>query len=210
MRIGIIGAGMIGATLGKLWAAAGHQVMLSSRHPDSLGPVVAPLGANARAGTVEEAAAYGEVELLAVPFGALADLGPRLAGALAGKVVLDAGNPFPHRDGTAAAEAIRSGRGSGRWTAEKLPGARLVKAFNALFFRTMLSEAHRPGDRLGIPLAADDADALSVASRLVRDAGFEPVLLDGGLDRAKDFDPETPIWNKGMTGRALRHHFGMT
>jgi predicted dinucleotide-binding enzyme len=208
MRIGVLGAGMIGATLGRLWARAGHEVMLSSRHPESLGPIVAPLGGAARSGTPEEAAAFGEVALLAVPFGALAALAPRIAPALAGKVVLDAGNPFPQRDGAAAAEAIREGRGSGRWTAARLPDARLVKAFNTNFFQILQTEAHRAGDRLAVPLASDDAGALEVAAVLVRDAGFEPVVI-GPLDRARDFDPESPVWNKGMTARALRHHFGL-
>lgn len=208
MRIGVVGAGMIGATLGRLWARAGHEVMLSSRHPGSLGPVIATLGPSARAGTPEEAAAFGEAVLLAVPFGAMAELGPRLSSALAGKVVLDAGNPFPHRDGAAAAEVTRGGRGSGRWTAERLPGARVVKAFNAIFFQTLQTEAHRAGDRLGVPIASDDPAALEAAAALVRDAGFEPVPI-GDLDRARDFDPESPVWNKGMSARALKHHFGM-
>jgi predicted dinucleotide-binding enzyme len=207
MRIGIIGAGMIGATLGKLWAKAGHEVMLSSRHPGSLGPVVEGMG-NARAGTAEEAAAFGEVVLLAVPFGALADLGPRLAPALEGKVVLDAGNPFAHRDGVAAVEAMREGHGSGRWTAGRLPGARVVKAFNTVYFQTLTMEAHRAGDRIGIPLAGDDPGAMEVAAGLVRDAGFDPVPV-GPLERARDFDPDSAVWNKGMTGRTLRHHFGL-
>lgn len=208
MRIGIVGAGMIGSTLGRLWSRAGHEVMLSSRHPESLGPVVAPMGPGARAGTPEDAAAFGEVVLLAVPFGTLATLGPRLDPAVSGKVVIDAGNPFPHRDGVAAAEAIRDGRGSGRWTAARLPHARLVKAFNSMFFQTLATEAHRAGDPLGMPVASDDAGAIEVASGLVRDAGFEPVVV-GGLDRARDFDPESPVWNKGMSARALRHHFGI-
>jgi predicted dinucleotide-binding enzyme len=209
MRIGIVGAGMIGSTLGRLWAAAGHEVMLSSRHPDSLGPVLAPMGPRARGGTPEEAGAFGEAVLLAVPFGTLTDLGPRLAASLASKVVLDAGNPFPHRDGAAAAEAIRDARGSGRWTAERIPGARVVKAFNTVYFRTLASEAHRAGDRLGVPLAGDDPAAIEVAARLVRDAGFDPVAV-GPLDRARDFDPDSAIWNKGMSGRTLRHHFGLS
>lgn len=208
MRIGVIGAGMIGATLGKLWSAAGHEVKLSSRHPDSLAPVIAAMGPRASAGTPEEAAAFGEAALLAVPFGALGELGPRLAASLSGKVVLDAGNPFPHRDGVAAVEAIRGGRGSGRWTADRLPGARVVKAFNTVFFRTLAGEAHRAGDHMGVPIAGDDPAALDVASRLVRDAGFDPVVV-GALDRARDFDPDSPVWNKGMSGRALRHHFGI-
>src|SRR5262245_39902322 len=124
MRIGVIGSGMIGATLGELWAKAGHDIVVSSRHPDDLKPLAERLGARARAGTPEEAASFGEVILLAVPFFATPDLGAQLASALAGKVVLDAGNPYAGRDGAAAEAVARSDRGSGRFTAEHMPGAR--------------------------------------------------------------------------------------
>jgi hypothetical protein len=208
MRIGIIGAGMIGATLGELWVKAGHEIRLSSRHPEALAPLAARLGERAAAVTTEEAAAFGEVVLLAVPFSAMAELGPRLASALAGKVVLDAGNPFAARDGSAALAVAAKGQGSGRWTAEHLPGARVVKAFNTVYFKTLASAGQATGERVGIPLAGDDAAALEVAASLVRDAGLDPVIV-GPLDRARDFDPGTAVWNKGTTGPALRALFGV-
>jgi hypothetical protein len=206
MRIGIIGAGMIGGTLAALWTKAGHDVMVSSRHPGSLAPLVARLAPRIRAGTPEEAAVFGEVVLLAIPFGATAQLSAEVVSALAGKVVLDAGNPFARRDGTAAGEVEREARGSGAWTARHLPGARVVKAFNTVHYATLGSEAHRSGDRVAIPLAGDDPGALATASQLVSDAGFEPVGV-GGLERAREFDPGTAVWNSGMTGRELRKRF---
>jgi 8-hydroxy-5-deazaflavin:NADPH oxidoreductase len=195
MRIGIIGAGMIGGTLGGLWARAGHQVLLSSRHPDEIG-VALP------SATPEEAARFGDVVLLAVPFAATAELSAATKAALAGKVVLDAGNPFPLRDGDAAVAVSRSGRGSGRWTAERLPGARVVKAFNTVYSETLASQAGRAGERIGIPLAADEADAMELAEALVRDAGFDAVPV-GPLDEARRFDPGTPPWNTGATAAEL-------
>lgn len=209
MRIGIVGSGMIGATLGELWVKAGHEVLLSSRHPADLAALIEKLGERARAGTAEEAVAMGEAILLAVPFSAVVDLGARLAAALAGKLVLDAGNPYPGRDGAAAEEVARSGRGSGRWTAQHLPGARVVKAFNTVYFKTLAAEAHRAGDRVGIPLAGDDDAAIAIAAQLVRDAGFDPVVV-GPLDRVKDFDPGTPVFNTGMSGPELRRQLGVT
>jgi len=89
------------------------------------------------------------------------------------------------------------------------PGARWVKAFNSVYFKTLESEAHRSGDRLGIPLAGDDRDALEVASRLVRDAGFDPVIV-GDLARGREFEPNTPPYNTGMSGEKLRQYFRIT
>jgi predicted dinucleotide-binding enzyme len=208
MRIGVIGAGMIGGTLGELWAKAGHEVMLSSRHPESLRERVSHQRPAPRVGTPEEAAAFGELVLLAIPFGATPNLPDAVKRSLSGKVVLDAGNPYPQRDGAAAAEAQREGRGSGYWTARHLPGARVVKAFNTVYFKTLAAQAHQGTDRVGIPLASDDAQALQTAAQAVREAGFEPVPL-GALERARDFDVGTPVYNTGMTGSALRRHFGL-
>jgi hypothetical protein len=208
MRIGIIGAGMIGSTLAELWAKAGHEVMVSSRHPESLQELVSRVRHELRAGTPEEAAAFGEVVLLAIPFGATPGLPDAVKRSLSGKVVLDAGNMYPQRDGAAAIEAQKEGRGSGHWTARHLPGARVVKAFNTVYFKTLLAQAHQGTDRVGIPLASDDARAAEVAAQVVLDAGFEPVQL-GALERAREFDVGTPVYNTGMTGSALRRHFGL-
>lgn len=207
MRFGIIGAGMIGGTLGTLWAKAGHEVMVSSRHPESLRELVDKVGHGMRAGTLEEAAAFGEVVLLAIPFGATPGLPEAVKKSLSGKVVLDAGNIYPQRDGAAAIEAQREGRGSGTWTARHLPGARVVKAFNTVYFKTLAAQAHQGTDRVGIPLASDDAQAAEVAAQAVLEAGFEPVQV-GALERSRDFDAGTPVYNTGMTGSALRKHFG--
>jgi predicted dinucleotide-binding enzyme len=88
------------------------------------------------------------------------------------------------------------------------PGARWVKAFNTVYFKTLESDAHRDGDRVGIPLASDDAAALDVAAELVRDAGFDPVIV-GPLARGKEFEPDTPMYNTGKSGRELREFFSV-
>ncbi|MHB8879726.1 MAG: NADPH-dependent F420 reductase, partial [Myxococcaceae bacterium] len=117
MRIGIIGSGNMGATLGQHWARAGHQVFYSSRHPQTLKPLVTRTGENARAGKPEEAAAFGEVLFLGVPYGAMPELAAMLGPLAGGKVVLDAGNIIPNRDGALAAEVKATGKGSGAYTA---------------------------------------------------------------------------------------------
>lgn len=202
MNIGIIGGGNIAGTVGVLWAAAGHAVRFGTRHPEQLGPLLTRAGHGASAGTAEEAAVFGEVVFCSAPYGVWPDLAPALSGALAGKVVMDSANPYPERDGAFARETIAAGEGSGAPVARLLPGARLVRAFNSVYFKTLEAEAHRAGDRVGIPLAGDDAAALLIAADLVRDAGFEPVVV-GALLRAREFDPGTAVYNSGMRSADL-------
>jgi predicted dinucleotide-binding enzyme len=206
MRIGIIGAGHIGGTLATLWAKAGHEVFVSSRHPEQLQELARSLGPKAHAGTPREAASFGEVVLVSVPYGALPGIGHDLATELKGKVVLDTGNPYPERDGPMAEEARR--KGTGIASAELLPGVRLVRAFNAIRAQDLRTQAHRAGEPVAIPIAADDAEALVVASRLVRDAGFEPVVV-GPLVKAKTFDVGTPVYTQLLTARELRSRLGL-
>jgi predicted dinucleotide-binding enzyme len=206
MRIGIIGAGMIGSTLAEVWVAAGHDVRLASRHPDQLRPLVERLGTRASAGTPQDAAAFGEVVMLTVPLKALPELARDLAPALAGKVVLDTGNASERRDGASATQASAHPQGSAGWAAAMFPASRWVKAFNTVYYKTLASEAHREGDRVGIPLASDDSGALEIASALVRDAGFDPVVV-GPLARGKEFEPDTAPYNTGMSGSQLRQLF---
>jgi len=206
MKIGVIGSGRVGGTVGELWVKAGHEVMFSSLDLEHDKALAARLGAGARAGTSREAGAFGDVLFIAVPYSAVPQVGRDLGDALKGKVVLDACNPIPSRDGDMAIEA--KAKGTGIASPQFLPGARLVRAFNCVGYASMRSEAHRAGERLGIPLAGDDAAALRIAVRLVQDAGFEPVVV-GGLARAKDFDYGTPIFGRPMTAAEVRRTLGI-
>lgn len=206
LKIGIIGTGKIGGALAELWAKAGHELVISSRHPAQLQPLAKRLGPKVRAGTPQEAAAFGQVILISVPYGALPQVGRDNAAALKGKVVLETGNPYPQRDGDMAQTA--RAKGTGVASAEYLPGVRLVRAFTSIPHFALLSEAHRGGERLGVPLAADDQEALAVAVRLVRDAGFESVVV-GPLARAKDFDVGSPVFGRALTAREVRQGLGL-
>jgi len=206
LKIGIIGTGQIGGTLAKLWVAAGHEVLISSRHPEELRSLAQTLGPKARVGTPREAALFGDVVLESVPYSALPQIGKDLKAELAGKIVLDTANPYPGRDGDMAIEARRVGTGVA--SPRYLPGVRLVRAFNAINFDDLSSEAHRSGQPIAIPLAGDDAEALAVAQRLVRDAGFEPVVV-GSLSRAREFDVGTPVYTVLMTAPQLRKALGL-
>lgn len=201
MKIGFIGSGNIGGAIGELLARAGHEVFFSSRNPDGLRPLVERVGPRARAGTPREAIAFGDVVFLGVPYSSMAQIGQDYAGALKGKIVLDAGNPSVRRDGPSAEAAVA--KGAGLATAEHLPGARIVRAFNQLNFKVFLSEAHRPSPRVAVPLAGGDREALAVAARLVTDAGFEPVIV-GNLAAGKSFDSSQPIFLKPLTATELR------
>lgn len=206
MKIGVIGSGRVGGTVGELWVKAGHEVMFSSLDLEHDKALAARLGAGTRAGTSRDAGTFGDVLFIAVPYSAVPQVGRDLGDALKGKVVLDACNPIPSRDGEMAIEA--KAKGTGVASPQFLPGARLVRAFNCVGYASMRSEAHRAGERLGIPLAGDDAAALRIAVRLVQDAGFEPVVI-GGLARAKDFDYGTPIFGKPMTAAEVRRTLGI-
>jgi predicted dinucleotide-binding enzyme len=207
LKIGIIGSGRIGGTLGELWLKAGHEVMFSSLDLDYDKTLAARLGAAAHAGTPKEAAAFGNVLLVSVPFSALPQLGRDLGDTIRGKVLLDTCNPIPARDGDMANEAKASGAGIA--SSRLLPGARLVRAFNSVGYAKLQSEAHRSGERVGIPLASDDAQALAIAGRLVQEAGFEPVAV-GVLARGKEFDPGTPVYGKALTAAELRRGLGIS
>jgi predicted dinucleotide-binding enzyme len=200
-KIGVIGAGHIGGTLAELWVKAGHAVILSSRHPEELKPLAEKLGSLASVGSVQEAAEQGDVILISVPYAALPQIGKDYAEELKGKVVLETGNPYPQRDGEMASDARK--RGTGVTSAEYLPGAKLVRAFNALRYQDLQSQSNRKGEKVAVPLAADDPDAMKVAAQLVRDAGFDPVEV-GPLSRAKEFDVGSEVYVKVLTARELR------
>jgi predicted dinucleotide-binding enzyme len=184
MRIGIIGSGRIGGTAARLFVRSGHEVAIAnSRGPDSLADLVGELGENARAATVDEAADFGEVVLEAIPFGRYGELP---ADHLAGKIVIDADNYYPARDGHI--DELDSDRTtSTELIARHLEGARMVKAFNTINAGELASDG-RPDapreERLALFVAGDDEDAKRVVSRLIEDIGYAPVdsgsLAEGG------------------------------
>jgi predicted dinucleotide-binding enzyme len=199
-KIGFIGAGKIGGGLARLWATAGYKVMLSAR---DLGPVkelAAQIGPNAQVGTPAEAAAFGDVVVVTVPFSALPQVGKDYASELKGKIVLDTCNPVLARDGPMAQEALD--KGTGVVDAMLLPGTRLVRAFNTTGAGYLTPIAERTGPKFGVPLASDDKEALKVAAQLVRAAGFEPVIV-GGLGTAQSFDLHHTV-HGGMTADEIR------
>ncbi len=200
MNIGIVGSGNIGATAARLLAETGHEVAVSnSRGPETLEGLVAAIGPRARAATVEEAADFGEVVLVAIPFFAYETLPTDL---LAGKTVVDAMNYYPGRDG----EMNLDGLGSSELLARHLPDARIVKAFNTMYYETLGAEGRPdapPAERVVLFVAGDDAEAKAVVSGLIEEIGFTPVDV-GTLEDGRKQQPGSPIYNAPMNEAQAR------
>lgn len=203
MNIGIIGAGHIGSTTARLFVEAGHHVAISnSRGPETLRDLVATLGDHARAATPSEAARFGEMVLLAIP---LKDYTALPADDLRGKIVIDAMNYYPNRDGNIA--SLDSGEStSSQIVAGHLPGARVVKAFNTIWFEHLKSKGNKtaPVDqRRAIFVSGDDADAKAAVARLIEDIGFGPYDM-GSLAASHRQQPDSAVYNKDITVKEAR------
>jgi len=201
MKIGILGAGMIGSTAAKLFVRAGHEVVVSnSREPETLRELVAELGSKGRAMRADDAARWAEVVLLAVPWRTPEALPP--VDAVQGKIIIDAMNPY-RSDGTVTDLAPST---SSEETRKRLPGARLVKAFNTIWFKH-LAERGRPElpieDRHAIFVAGDDEEAKRVVMQLIEEIGFGAVDT-GALADGRRQEPDAPLYNKVMTVREGR------
>ena len=197
VRIGIIGSGHMGRALGRLLGRAGHEVVVAnSRGPQSLGDAIAEIDFRSRAATLAQAVAEADVVLLAIPYLAV-DQVVREGGPWDGKVVIDLSNYYAERDG----EALDPhGASTSAVVAGKLRGARVVKAFNTIWYRRLAGEPRPSGrERLVVFYAGDDPAANDTVARLIRDCGFEPVYtgsLDAGGRRQQ---PGTDIYNVPLT-----------
>jgi predicted dinucleotide-binding enzyme len=202
MKIGIIGAGHIGANAARLFVRAGHEVAVSnSRGPESLGELVDELGERAHATTVAEAARFGDVVLLAVPWRTPAAWPP--ADLVAGKIVVDAMNPY--REDFSLYDLGEST--SSEEVAKRLPGARIVKAFNTIYFEHLAGEGRTDlpvGERRAIFVAGDDAEAKAVVSRLIEEIGFAPVDTGSLREGGRRQEPGTDVYNRQITGDEAR------
>jgi 8-hydroxy-5-deazaflavin:NADPH oxidoreductase len=207
MRIGVIGAGSLGGTVGRLWVKAGHDVMFSSRHPEELESMARQLGARASIGLPSAAAEFGIVLLFAVPYDALPQLGRDLSQSIKGKIVLDACNP-PLSGGTSDLDQEATANGVARTTAKYLPGARVVRAFSCVDATVIELSGSRQGARVGVPIASDDQDAMQVGAGLVVDAGCDPVIV-GNLASAVSFQQGGPGWRLHLPAAELRRTLGL-
>ena len=176
MRIGIIGAGHIGSNAGRLFAAAGHEVLFSfARDPQDLAARARAADPQARAGTPEEAVTFGEVVMLSVPWRTI-DEALSQAGSLDGKIVIDTTNQF----GPNGVIELPGGISAAEYNTRRMPGASLVKAYNTLTAGFQAEAAGRTGlDRVVMFYAGEDASAKQVVAQLIEDSGFTAVDLGG-------------------------------
>ena len=198
-KIAIIGAGMIGGTAAQLFADAGHEVAVSnSRGPESLAPLVARLGSRAHAMTVADAARWGDIVLLAVPWRSPEALPP--VETVAGKIVIDAMNPY----GPGGTVMDLGATTSAEETRKRLPGARIVKAFNTIYYKHLESRGRNDlplDDRHAIFVAGDDEDAKHEVMGLIEEIGFGPVDTGSLAEGGRRQQPNTPLYNQVITRR---------
>jgi predicted dinucleotide-binding enzyme len=202
MNIGIIGAGSIGATLARRLATLGHQVAIAnSRGPGTLRTLAADVGATAV--TASEAARSGEVVVITIPERAVPAL-PRdlFAGVPADIVVVDTGNYYPTRDGRIP--AIEQGQPESAWVAEQI-GRPVIKAFNNIFFKSLLENGRPKGapGRIALPVAGDPFEARAKVMRLVDELGFDPVDA-GGIEESWRQQPGTPCYTRDNNAEDLK------
>ncbi len=207
-KIGIVGSGHIGANLGLLLAKAGYEILYSSRHPGTLEDLAKASGPKACAGTVDEAIAFGDVVILSVPLKAIPELDAKTKKALKGKIVIDTSNPYPERDGEIGEEARRDPGGMGVFVARLLPGAAIARAFNTVYFADLKKTINKNGEKIGVPIAADDEEALNAAIELVERAGLDPVAV-GGLSASKLFDVGSPVYATSASAKEIRQELNL-
>jgi predicted dinucleotide-binding enzyme len=203
LRIGIVGAGRIGATLARLFTEAGHEVMLAnSRDPSTLADTLAELGERAHAATPAEALRFGDVDVVSIPLFRVDDLP---TDGVAGKVVIDTNNYYAERDGQIA-ELDDGSSSTSELLQRHIPDARVVKAFNAINWLN-LARVGRPAGtqgRVALPISGDDADAKRVVAGLIDEIGFD--VVDAGRlgEGGRRHEPGTPPYNELQSAEELR------
>jgi 8-hydroxy-5-deazaflavin:NADPH oxidoreductase len=195
IKIGVIGAGRLGGTAARVFSWTGYPVAVAnSRGPQSVDSSAAQFAPDVRVVTSEEAAEFGDVVLLAIPFREYRSLP---TAALSGKIVVDAMNYVPQRDG----EIDFGGLGSSELVARHLPGARVVKAFNTMHFETLGAAGNpgvEPAERLVIFVAGDDEEAKATVARLIEQIGFTPMDTGSLREGGRRQEPGSPLFNRPM------------
>jgi predicted dinucleotide-binding enzyme len=214
MNIGIIGSGHMGSTLANHLAGAGHHIVIAGSHaPETLGEVVHQINGRfpthrVQAATAPEAAAYGDVVIVAIPYGHYGDL-PTYE--LAGKTIVDATNYDPERDGAIAVLDSHDRTSSGL-VQELLPETHVIKAFNAMRWDHLRDYGLEGGTlyRFGIPVAGDDDAAKMTVETMVSDIGFDPVNAGGLVVGGRKFEPGTDVYTADLRSDELQRRVGIT
>lgn len=204
MKIGIIGSGNIGGTLGRHWAKAGHEVLFSSRHPDELKDLVRESEGDAKAVSVAKAfEANADVYLLAMPFKDIDETAELYAGEYGGKVIIDATNPYPERDGEMAQEVRDDNRNASEYTAMKFSTALTAKAFNTIRASDLKQRAFDSQNPMAVPFAAQDARSRDTTEKLISDIGFVPIYV-GDLAATNAMEVDQKVYGVSTDQQELR------
>lgn len=204
-KVGIIGSGNIGGNLGLHLAKAGYQVMFSSRHPEQLQELSGQAGPNASIGTIREAAEFGGIIVISIPFWAMKDLSKEILPLVKDKVIVDTTNPYPERDGELGQQVRDSPKGSTEFVNDLFPSAQVTKAFNTIYYKNLINHAFKPvGERFALPYSGDDEQAVKALASLIEDIGFGGVYV-GKLSESKITDPDQPLYNKQMNVEAVEN-----
>lgn len=206
MNIGIIGSGDIGGNLGLHLAKAGYEVRFSSRHPEQLKDLAEKAGENASVGTVEEAADFGEIIILSVPFWAVKEVAEKI-GPQEDKIIIETTNPYPGRDGEMAQEVRDSDRAASEFVADHFPKAHVIKAFNTIYFKHLENQAFRESERRAIPFAGDHQPSLDKVEELIEEIGFGPIYV-GKLSESHPMDVDQELYNKDLTVEEAKEILG--
>lgn len=207
LSVAVLGAGPVGRTVGRRWAAAGHRVAFGSRHPLRLAPFVDELGARARADTWVGAVRDADLVLLAVAHEGVPDVLAAVRDHLHDAVLVDATNPMGLDEYGRIVSTLQGGLTQGSWTAAQLPGTRVVRAFSHVMDEVLDSRGRTQPLFWGMGVAGDDADAVRLTERLVRDTGFEPVHV-GTLAQSSALDPGGALFPHLFTPADLREQSG--
>jgi predicted dinucleotide-binding enzyme len=212
MKIGVVGTGDVGRTLGAGFAARGQEVMIGSRDPSvqKVRDWVRQTGRGVRAGTFAEATAFGEAIVLAIGWDNVENA-IRLADPanFAGKVVLDATNPLRFEaEGTPPVLAIGHTDSGGEQVQRWLPQARVVKAFNIVGHVHMVNPSF-PEGKPDMCICGNDADAKRVVGELIELLGWPPIIDLGTIDKARYLEPLAMVWITHLfnTGFNVNHAF---
>ena len=201
MKIGIIGAGNIGATLARKLVVSGHDVKISnSKGPDTIRDLASDAGA--KAVSKKEAVQDVEVIVLSIPFAKYPDVATLFNNVPEATVVIDTSNYYPFRDGAIA--DFDGGKPESVWISEQI-GRPVVKAWNAVLAVTLAEKGQSSGasGRIAVPVAGDDPEAKAVAAKLVDATGFDPVD-SGGLSSSWRQQPGTPAYCTELTISELK------
>ncbi len=202
MKIGIVGAGAIGQLYARLWNKAGHEILLSSRHPGKLTAMVREIGAEVQAGTPAQATQFGDVVLLAVNYTTIDEAVGAMRPHVHGKLIIDATNPLRLKESGGTERVIGDNEIAGLVMAKMLPEARVAKGFTTLWTGHVERYARVDDPTIAMTLAADHESDREIVAQLIRDAGLVPVDL-GSLADSRPLDPPSPIWNVLLTAKEL-------